>query len=349
MIDKNSSQSGRGPKDNGGSSGPLGLLVVLCLCAGCEGSDQTTGEEDFPLLTMTGERWAASADLNISIQQQGKPHIYLTEANRDFKPSWSKSGSMIAFFRLLNYGPEFAQWKTKLCVINANGSGLRELTDGAAADFNHTWTRDGTNMILFNRYAVDHPGSNDIYLTSPTATPGEEVLLSHPDHDFEWAMSGLSDGRIFIDRIVFPFAAPPKVRSFLMTPNPGGIGHYEELIRPTTKMWHKLSVSPDETKVAYMLDNNDDMSSYADVVLYYADFDKERLVVENPVAITEKSPESVEEYPRWSADGSLIIYDSNRTGIYQLYAYRPADGEHGRLSADQDNDYQFGNFENAPK
>lgn len=47
--------------------------------------------------------------------------------------------------------------------------------------------------------------------------------------------------------------AAPLARSFLLTPNPGRVGTYEEISRPTTQLWHKLSVSPSETKVAYML------------------------------------------------------------------------------------------------
>ncbi len=89
--------------------------------------------------------------------------------------------------------------------------------------------------------------------------------------------------------------------------------------------------------------------SYEDVVLYCADFDVDTLTVSNPVAITDYDIDSVYEYPRWNADESLIIYDSNRSGVYQMYAYRLADGVTGRISEESRIPSQFGNFEACPK
>ena len=124
----------------------------------------------------------------------------------------------------------------------------------------------------------------------------------------------------------------------------------EEITRPTTYVWHKLSVSPSETKVCYMLDMQRSSSeSYADSVLYYADFDIDTLVVSNPVQITELSMEYIDEYPRWSNDEGIIVYDSDRTGISQLYAYRLSDGVTRRISPDERTQYNFGNFERTPK
>lgn len=321
----------------------LGLMATVGL-AGCGGSEELDG----PPAHVTDARWVSSDNLRVTVNSYGRPKSYLTSGFADFKPVWSKTEAMVTFFRQLRGGSEFFMWKTKLCVIGADGTGLRELTSGDFTDFNPTWTRDGSNLILFNRYAVRGSDSNDIYWTSPTASPGEEVMLSSPKERYEWVFSGLRDGRLFIDRISFLAPATERVRSFLLTPNPGGVATYEEVARPTTKFWHKLSVSPSETKVAYMLDNNDNMSTYADVVLYYADFDVRTLTVTNPVAITLDDPQTIEEYPRWSADESLIIYDSNRSGKYQMYAYRLADGTTERVS-DGTSDSQFGNFENLPK
>lgn len=291
-------------------------------------------------------RWASSSDLRITVSTPGRPRLYLTNGD-DFKPSWSPNGSMLTYFHDLRYGSTFDQWKTGLCVVDADGTAPRALSTGQYADFNPTWTRDGTNRIIFNRYAVRGATSNDIYLISPTGGPGDEVLVSNPQNGYEWAFSGLRDGRLFIDRIQWT-ASGAVVRSFLLTPT-GVAGVYEEIMRPTTQLWQKLSLSPSETKVTYMLDNNGDMSSYNDNVLYYADFDRETRVVSNPVAFTTYDPSQISEYPSWSADESIIIYDSNRSGVYQQYAYRLADGTTTVLSDDATRNFQFGAFESLPK
>ncbi len=305
-----------------------------------------------PVLTPAGaevtpDRWASSDNLRITINAYGQRKQILTDGD-DFKPSWSKTGSMLTFFHALQYGSTFDAWKTKLCVIGADGTGARILSNGRYADFNPSWTRDGSNLIIFNRYAARGSTSNDIYLISPHGSVGDEVLVSTPANGYEWAFSGLKDGRIFMDRVTWG-AQGPVVHSFLMTPHPGGSPVYEEIIRPTTNLWHKLTVSPSETKVAYMLDNNADMSSYNDVVLYYADFDKYSRVVSNPIAITTFDLTQISEYPAWSADEKLIIYDSNRSGAYRMYAYRLSDHTTTIISDDPAANSQFGDFENLPK
>jgi len=47
--------------------------------------------------------------------------------------------------------PDVSKWKTAIHIINADGSGLHQLTDGTHTDFNQTWTRDGTNTPIWNR------------------------------------------------------------------------------------------------------------------------------------------------------------------------------------------------------
>jgi Tol biopolymer transport system component len=248
-------------------------------------------------------------------------------------------------------------WKTKISVVNADGTDLRELTDGQYADVNQTWTRDGTNQIIFNRFGYPNVDNNAVYITSPDAKPGDEIRISHPRERFEWAFSALRDGRIFIERTDRIFIertdmTVPGVsvtQSFLMTPNVEGIGFYEEIERPTTKQWHTLSVSPSETKVAYMLDNDDLRTTYGDAVLYYADFDVDKLTISNPVQIADEDSSYVDMYTRWSADESLIIYSSNRSGTNQTYVYRLSDGTTHRISYDKDTSCEFAHFEDVPK
>jgi hypothetical protein len=342
------------------SADPLGCVLVagavlMLQLSGCGQDPQPpAGAVSASVVRMltdprvTDARWVSSDNLRVTINSFSQPRLFLTTGFDDYKPTWSQSGGRLAFFRTLQYGSEFANWKTKLCTIRVDGTGFRELSLGRWADFNPTWTRDGTNEIIFNRYAVRGSTSNDTYLISPDGVVGDEVLVSNPANGYEWGFSGLRDGRIFIDRVSWA-STPPQARSFLLTPRPGGVGVYEEIARPTSQLWHKLSVSPSERRVAYMLDNDANMSTYNDVVLYYADFDKTALTVSNPVAITDYDPNHICEYPRWSADESLVLYDSNRTGTYQMYAYRLADRMTARLSSDATTNSQFGSFEDVPK
>lgn len=316
-----------------------GLALILASCG-----SESSGED-----VLTRERWTSSENIEIAVTSLGEPPTMLTTDGDDFKPVWSKNGSLITFFRRYERGSGVHEWKTKIVVIDADGTGFRELTSGEYADVNQTFSRDGSNMIIFNRYGVPDMTHNSIYLISPDGNPGDEQLISNPDHRFEWAYSGLKDGRIFVDRTDMTPATGPVAQTFLLTPNPGGRGFYEEVQRPHAEQWSKLSVSPSETKVAYMLDHDKFVGSGADAVLYYADFDVDKLTISNPVQIADDDPSYFDQYPRWTADESLIVYTSNRTGTSQLYAYRLSDGTTHRISPNEDVHSEFACFENTPK
>ena len=293
----------------------------------------------------SNERWAASTNLNITIHSATERDRVLTHSGHDFKPSWSLDGSRLTFFRAERYGSDFKDWRSKICVINADGSGFRELTTTAYPNFNPTWTRDTTNRILFNRFSPTGDSRNQVYMTSPDASPGDEQLVSDPDYlDFEWANSGLRDGRILVDCL----GADGVFKTFLLTP--GKPGKYEAIERPTSHYWHKLSLSPSETRVAYMLDNNNNIPVYNDDVICYAAFDVQALKIYDQVPITQKKDtNSIQEYPAWNWDESLVIYDSNEAGTYQVYGYRLADGATITLSPDNMHSDQFADFEGLPK
>ncbi len=272
-------------------------------------------------------RWAASKGLRITVfGPEGE--ATLTRGHHDWKPVWNLAGDRLAFFRTSVDSGAFVYWKAALMVVTADGGEERQLTDGTGRDFNPTWTRDGTGRILFNRYGVgDEPDRCEVWMTAPDGAPGSEVRVSGPEHRYEWADAGLRDGRIFVDTAVWSRFGRGSMRSFLLTPAPGGGGTYQELRRPTRAMWHKLSVSPSETKVVYMQDVSGDLGDYSDDVLYWAELDKDALEVRNPVRITKPTGRRcVNEYPRWSADETLILFDSSCDGASRVYAYRLSDG-----------------------
>lgn len=274
----------------------------------------------------------------------------LTSSNRDFKPVSSSDGKYLVFFRVVTYGNgTFETWKTKICVINYDGGGFRELTSGSYADYNPTFMRDGTNRIVFNRYNRHGRGRSEIYMTTPEASPGEEQKISHPTIPaYEWVYSSLKDGRLFIHRIQ---TAQREV--YLLKPNPGGLGEYQRISMPTTNYIHKANISPSETKITYMFDNDNNGATYNDVQIAWSKFDVDGLRVYDQKLITAYDTKTIEEYPKWSPDETLIIYDSNKMygggNIFQLYAYRLSDGAEKNISPDKNLNCQLSSVRGLPK
>jgi Tol biopolymer transport system component len=119
-------------------------------------------EKDKTKLTSTGYRGSYFKNGEIHVNaygaSEGNP---ITSGHQDFKPSWSKTGDMLVFFRRLKNDPVVTNWKTAIHVINVDGTGLHALSDGTHTDFNQTWTRDGTNTPIWNR---KHPDKVSFYV-----------------------------------------------------------------------------------------------------------------------------------------------------------------------------------------
>lgn len=270
---------------------------------------------------------------------EGKP---LTTGHQDFKPSWSKTGNMLVFFRRLKNHPVTVMWKTAICIINVDGTGFHKLTDGTHTDFNQTWTRDGTNTPIWNRKNPE-TGSFYVMKSKVGAKPGEEVALTDKRYH-TWAYTCLEDGRILVQ------SAHPKQGHgyYLMTPNVGGEPKYERIDCELAKkgLLDRVSVSPSETRVCFEYQKG---FRYKDTgrTLYIADFDAKKRTITNarPFANEEANPNPWFAYPRWTKDESAVVYHASRA----LYLYTLKDGSTKQVSTNARADYRYPHGEATPK
>jgi hypothetical protein len=278
---------------------------------------------------------------NVATRIDGTVRV-LTGSNRDFKPVSSPDGKLLVFFRVETYGDgSFETWRTAIHVIHADGSGLCRLTSGDYADYNPTFLRDGSKRIAFSRYNRTGRQHSEILLTTPDAEIGAEQLISHPTIPaYEYVYSSLKDGRLLIHRI-----ESLEREVYLLTPAPGGLGTYERVEMPTNHYVHKLCVSPSETRITYMFDNDNNGATYNDVQIAWAKFSAEELRVWDEKLITPDDPATIDEYPKWSPDETMVLFDSDQAapgrGIMQIYAHRIEDDVVYRLSPDPTANDQF--------
>ena len=126
-----SGYSPRGVRDaDRGRSWPTKLLGV-CLFAVLPGALPAGIETDYR------SSYYKDGEIHVNLlgTREGKP---ITSGHWDFKPSWSKTGDMLVFFRRLKSDPDVLKWKTAICIIKTDGSGFHRLTDGTHTDFNQT-------------------------------------------------------------------------------------------------------------------------------------------------------------------------------------------------------------------
>jgi hypothetical protein len=270
---------------------------------------------------------------------EGKP---LTSGHWDFKPSWSKTGDMLVFFRRLVDDPVTVNWKTAIHIINVDGTGLHQLTDGTHTDFNQTWTRDGKNTPIWNR---KNPATGSFYVMQSRvgAKPGQEIALTDKRYH-TWAYTCLTDGRILVQS-----AHPKQGRGyFLMMRNFDGDPKFERIHCELAKkgILDRVSISPRETQVCFEYQTG---FHYKDTgrTLYIADFDPKKPAITNarPFANEEKDPNPWFAYPRWTKDESAIVYHKSPS----LYLYTVKDGATRKVSTNPGADYRYPHCEATPK
>ena len=309
------------------------MAAVLAKKGGKSGAEEAKG---------TGYRGSYFKNGEIHVNEYGTPEGKpLTGGHQDFKPSWSKTGDMLVFFRRLKNDRVVTNWKTQIHIINIDGTGLHPLSDGTHTDFNQTWTRDGTNTPIWNRKHPDRV-SFQVMASKVGNSPGEEIALTDKRYH-TWAYTCLIDGRILVQCV------HPKLGRgyFLMTPNPGGEPRFERIDCELAKkgILDRVSISPSETKVCFEYQKGF-KHNMTGRTLYIADFDAKKPSITSAKAFAnEEGANRWFAYPRWSKDEKVIVYHASPS----LYMYTLKDGATAKVSTKDGADYRYPHCEATPK
>lgn len=287
-------------------------------------------------------RAAYYKDGEIHVNILGAPEVKpITQGHWDFKPSWSKTGNKLVFFRRLVNAKEVSNWKTAICIINVDGTEFHQLTDGTHTDFNQTWTRDGTNTPIWNRRT---PGSQRyrVFASKIGAKPGEEIALT-PKEFNTWAFSCLKDGRILVR------ANPPKQGPgyYLMSPNLDGIPKYERIQCDLDKegILARISLSVDEKRVCFEYQKGF-KKSVAGRILYLADFNPSQPAMTNFKPFANEDGKKIWfAYPRWTHDQTAVVYHAGQ----KLFLHTTDTGTTEQVSTNDQADYRYPHGEATPK
>jgi len=113
-----------------------------------------------------------------------------TTPGYDGGPWWSPDGKQIAYrawhptdSALVNYRELLAQRlvrpnRMELWVMNADGSGQRQITQLGGANFGPSWTPDGKRLIFSSNYTQPRSGNFDLYLINLDGTGLERVTTN---------------------------------------------------------------------------------------------------------------------------------------------------------------------------
>lgn len=263
----------------------------------------------------------------------------------DFKPSWSKTGNRLVFFRRVKNDKVTVNWKTVLCTIKSDGTDREELTDDKHTNFNPTWTRDGKNNPIWNR---KQPKGNFAIIRSKVGNKPEQLdVLTDPRYH-NWVHSCLKDGRVLAES-----AHPTQGYGlYLMTPKPKGKSTYQRINDGgllKKGLMARISVSPDETKICFGHIKGPNFMEPGHAMTV-ADFNVRTRKITNPKVFANKEQKPFwYAYPRWTKDGKAIIYFANTTGKGKLYLYTLRTGKTKQISTNDSVDYRYPHGEATPK
>ena len=222
--------------------------------------------------------WIAGAD--------GSNPTELTQRDGGYshEPSWSPDGTRVAYARQVFQDPH---WESHIWMVNADGTGKRQLTRGDVWDEKPAWSPDG-NRLLFGRLSGsgrDAEGDRidrDRYITLMNADGTNQQFLTVGgawDHSPVWSPDGRQFAYIAFDSVWIRDLNQPNARAIA-----------------SDAFWDGgLTWSPDGTKIAFTRREGEEAS----IRIVQIDTASEEVLADTA---------GQENYPRWSPDGQRILY-----------------------------------------
>ena len=236
----------------------------------------------------------------------GQVNLTSNPGQSDYRPSWSPDGKKVAFLRLYD-----------LFVMNGDGTGLRNLTNGAGIvpSAQPVWSPDGST-IIFSMSPSYGSVALDIWRVHPDGSGLAKVTT---DGLFNGEAGWSPDGsRIVYVRNTSDGVSQTEDRG-IYTIAPDGTGR----IQLTANGWDSRPAwSPTGNQIAFV----SSAGIGADDEIFVMDANGG-----NRTQITN-DPDDDEE-PLWSPDGSKILFSSPRSGSWQLYTMSPTGDNLSQLTA----------------
>jgi Tol biopolymer transport system component/plastocyanin len=209
-------------------------------------------------------------------------------------------------------GPsQIAFWANGIRVMNADGSGGRNVTTGLT-DYQPAWSPDGSR-IAFTSDRFAEPFDHDIVVVNVDGT-GMTQLTSGPDHDSAPAWSPDGTTIAFI-RGECTDAECTSQRGYVYVMNAADGSGATRLEPATGDTWEGGASggptwSPDGSRIAF---GRQDELGY-DIWVMNSDGS-------NVTRLTSSAANDLQ--PAWSPDGSAIAFASDRDGNLDIYVMRP--------------------------
>ena len=204
----------------------------------------------------------------------------------------------------------------EIFTMNHDGTGLTQLTENAAFDFDPVWSPDGRRIA----FESDRSLFSEIFVMNSDGTE-QTQLTTNPDFSFDRSPTFSSDGQRLAfesNRAVGPGVENPEKDREIFAVNLAGT-HLQQLTHNAARDFHP-DFSPNGTKIAFVSDRDLAPGIYK----MSADGTKQKKV--------SRSSGTVFESPGWAPSGDSIAFTSNRDGSDDIYSMNASGSRLQRLT-----------------
>jgi Tol biopolymer transport system component len=271
----------------------VGLLVAVPVAGAT--SPGTNGRFAFMRQDRAGhlQVWTASAHLGDARRLTSGP------ADSGW-PVWSPDGRKIAFDSSRSDAtPGDSRHVNDIYVMNADGSGVKKLTDSKGASSDAAWSPDGS-LIAFDADRGDYPARQGIYVMSARGENLRRVTTLPAGDANDLAPRFSPDGTKLVFTRYRGTGGAEKAALFVVRLDGAGVRRLTSFaIHAGDADW-----SPDGTRIVFEAYPN--LTAYGDVYVVGATGGRPANLTRNPVGQAGSAD------PVWSPDGRKILFLDNR-------------------------------------